>query len=228
MNPPRFLIATILACLTSSAWAATITGLAVYPPDVNLNTRLDYQRFLVIASRDDGVTMDVTKEAAVKLGDDRFARLDGRTLYPVADGATTLEVEYQGHRAAVPVIVKDATADRPVSFHLDVMPVLMRAGCNVGSCHGAARGKDGFRLSLFGFDPKTDYYRLTREEAARRINLAVPEASLLIEKTTGAVPHTGGKRFEKDSPYCQTLLRWLEAGAPIDAGDPPRVTQLEF
>ena len=76
------------------------------------------------------------------------------------------------------------------------MPVFMRAGCNTGSCHGAARGKDGFRLSLFGFDPDGDHYRLTREMSGRRINLAVPADSLLLEKAIGAVPHTGGKRFE--------------------------------
>jgi hypothetical protein len=124
--------------------------------------------------------------------------------------------------------VKDAAADRPISWHLDIMPIFMRAGCNTGSCHGAARGKDGFRLSLFGFDPRGDYDRVTREIGFRRINLAVPEESLLIEKSTGAVPHTGGKRFEKDSEYNQTLLRWLRANAPQDPGEPPRVARLDI
>ena len=117
--------------------------------------------------------------------------------------------------------MKDATAERPISFQLDVMPVFMRGGCNTGSCHGAARGKDGFRLSLFGFDPQGDYYRLTREIGVRRINLASPADSLLIEKVTGAVPHTGGKRFAADSEYCQTLLRWLEGGALNDQKPAP-------
>ena len=76
------------------------------------------------------------------------------------------------------------------------MPVFMRAGCNTGSCHGAARGKDGFRISLFGFDPEGDHFRLTREMIGRRVNLAVPADSTLLEKSIGAVPHTGGKRFE--------------------------------
>ena len=81
------------------------------------------------------------------------------------------------------------------------MPIFMRAGCNTGACHGSARGKDGFRLSLFGFDPEGDYFRLTREIGFRRINLAVPEESLLLEKPTGAVPHTGGKRFDPSSEH---------------------------
>jgi len=218
----------VLGLTTTAAWAANVTRIDVYPPDVHLNTKLDFQRLIVVATRDDGVTLDVTTAAAVRLADPAPARLDGRTLVPAADGATTLEVEYQGLHASVPVTVKDAAADRPVSFHLDVMPVLMRAGCNTGSCHGAARGKDGFRLSLFGFDPKADYERITREETVRRIDLARPAASLLIEKSTGAVAHTGGKRFEADSSYNKTLLRWLEAGVPLDPGEPPVVSELQI
>ena len=121
-----------------------------------------------------------------------------------------------------------AAATRGVSFKLDVMPIFMRAGCNAGSCHGSARGKDGFRLSLFGFDPDGDYFRLTREISGRRINLALPAESLLLEKATGAVPHTGGKRFPADSPYYQTLLHWLEAGAAADAGEVPKVERVEL
>ena len=96
------------------------------------------------------------------------------------------------------------------------MPVFFRAGCDSGACHGAARGKDGFMLSLFGYDPKGDYYRLTQEIVGRRINVAAPEESLLLLKATGKVAHTGGERFTKDSAYYKTLLRWIEAGAPDD------------
>ena len=107
------------------------------------------------------------------------------------------------------------------------MPVFARAGCNMGSCHGAARGKDGFRLSLFGFDPAGDYHRLTRELPGRRIDLASPRESLLFLKSVGAVPHTGGKRFEPDSDLAATLLRWIEAGTPtIPAPTRPSVPQL--
>ena len=114
-----------------------------------------------------------------------------------------MTVEFGGKAVKVPVTVKDAKVDRPIWFKLDVMPVFMRAGCNTGSCHGAARGKDGFRLSLFGFDPDGDHYRLTREINGRRINLAVPAESLLMEKATGKVPHTGGKRFKEGDELLQ-------------------------
>ncbi|MCA9065564.1 MAG: DUF1549 domain-containing protein, partial [Planctomycetaceae bacterium] len=108
------------------------------------------------------------------------------------------------------------------------MPVFFRAGCNSGTCHGAARGKDGFYLSLFGFDPRGDYYRLTQEMVGRRINAAAPEQSLLLRKAVGAVPHTGGKLFGEDSEYYRTLRDWIAAGAPDDAGPVPEVTGLEL
>jgi hypothetical protein len=109
-----------------------------------------------------------------------------------------------------------------------VTPVLTRAGCNTGSCHGASRGKDGFRLSLFGYDPAGDYHRITRELPARRLNLAVPQQSLIVEKALGRVSHTGGKRFDEGTAYHATLMRWLSAGAPADPVEVPRVTRVEI
>ncbi len=105
------------------------------------------------------------------------------------------------------------------TFRRDVMPVFFRAGCNAGTCHGSARGKDGFMLSLFGYDAKGDYERVVNEMVGRRVNTAVPEQSLLLLKSIGAVPHTGGKQFTRDSELYKTLLRWIEAGAPDDLGD---------
>ena len=115
-----------------------------------------------------------------------------------------------------------------VSFKNDVMPVFFRGGCNNGACHGAARGKDGFKLSLFGYDPDGDYYRLLEEYVGRRINLAAPEKSLLLEKASGRVPHSGGRVFEEDSPYYQSLLNWIAAGAPRDADNASEPLRLQL
>ena len=114
------------------------------------------------------------------------------------------------------------------SFRRDVMPVLFRAGCNAGTCHGSARGKDGFALSLFGYDARGDYERMVNEMVGRRVNTAVPEQSLLLLKATGAVSHTGGKLFASDSEYYATLLQWIEAGAPDDAADIPETSGLQL
>ena len=209
---------------TPSPWQR----LDVYPPNVSLETLRDSQSFIAVATRADGVTLEVTGESEIALASDGIARLEGHVLYPAADGETQLTVRFAEHEASIPVRVVQAQEDRPISFRLDLMPVFMRAGCNTGSCHGAARGKDGFMLSLFGYDPAGDHHRITREIGFRRINLAIPERSLLFEKSVGAVPHTGGKRFESDSLYAQTLLRWLEAGAPNDQGEVASVDRVEL
>ncbi len=206
----------------------TSLKLDVYPPDVQLNTSRDSQAFIALVTRPDGVTLDVTKQAKATLADAALVRLEGNTLLPAADGATTLNVEYEGLKASLPITVKDAAVDRAISFRLDVMPIFMRSGCNTGSCHGAARGKDGFNLSLFGFDPAGDHHRITHEIGFRRINLALPRESLLLKKAAGQVPHTGGKRFAEDSPYYQTVLRWLESGVPNDPPEVATCTALEI
>ena len=124
-----------------------------------------------------------------------------------------------------------ASAAEPVavpSFRSDVMPVFFRAGCNAGTCHGSARGKDGYMLSLFGYDPAGDYRRTVEDIPGRRVNTAVPTESLLLLKATNAVPHTGGKLFEKDSDLYKTLATWIAAGAPDDVGSVPEVTGISL
>jgi hypothetical protein len=196
--------------------APVLAKVEVFPPDVALATSRGRQVFVVQATFADGITRDVTAEAKAALANPALAKLDKNILTPLADGATEMKVEYGGKSVGVPLTVKDAAKDRPISFKLDVMPVFLRNGCNQGSCHGAARGKDGFRLSLFGFDPDGDHFRLTREMNGRRVNLALPNESLLIEKATGRVAHTGGQRIKVGDEYYKTLLRWLDAGVPQD------------
>ena len=214
-----YLLSLCSLCLCGeSSFAQTI---AVYPPDINLETSRDRQSFVVQLTQPDGITRDVTAQAQVTFANPALVKLDNAIyVYPVADGATEMNVEFGGQTVKVPVKVAKAKEDRPISFKQDVMPVFMRSGCNVGGCHGAARGKDGFRLSLFGFDPDGDHYRLTRELNGRRINLALPAESLLSRRRCGKVPHTGGKRIKEGDEYYQTLIRWLEADAPLD---PPTV-----
>jgi hypothetical protein len=223
-----FSVLSVSPWCASSAFSAPVQSLAVFPPDVQLNTARGRQTVVVQAAFADGITRDVTADAKLTLTNPALVKLAGNVITPAADGACELKIEYAGKTLMVPVTVKDAAADRPISFKRDVMPIFMRAGCNAGSCHGAARGKDGFRLSLFGFDPDGDHQRLCREMPGRRINLAVPTESLLIEKSTAKVPHTGGERFKPSDENCQTLIRWLEAGAPNDPPDVPKPVSAEL
>jgi len=228
----RILTAMVLCALGLESYAQNpgvpVERLEVFPPDIHLNTSRDWQSIVVQAFYADGITCDVTSQATLRVVNPAFVKIEGPIFRPVANGETELIVEFGGKTVTRKITVKDATVDRPISFKLDVMPVFMRAGCNSGSCHGAARGKDGFRLSLFGFDPDGDHYRLTREINGRRINLAVPNESLLLEKAMGKVPHSGGERFKEGSFYHQTIVRWLEANAPNDPPGIPTPVALEI
>ena len=228
-------IRTLVFCLVSwpllaAAHAADSSweSLAIYPPEIKLATAADFQNVIAVARRSDGVTLDVTEQVRWELANAELVKLDDYRLTPQADGQTQLTASWQGMSAQATIDITSATAPRTISFHLDVMPVLTRAGCNTGSCHGAARGKDGFRLSLFGFDPVGDYERITREIGIRRINLAIPEQSLIYLKAIGGVPHSGGKRMEADSDYAAALLSWLQHEAPLDAETPPTCTSVEL
>lgn len=216
--------------LISSATAqdSPLTKVEVFPADVHLTTARDRQLIVVQATYANGITRDVTGQSQYAIADGAKAKLDGTTVYPIADGDTTLTVSFAGQNLQVPVHVEKAVENPPLSFRLDIMPIFMKTGCNTGSCHGAARGKDGFRLSLFGFDPEGDYHRITREISGRRINLALPEESLLMEKAINAVPHTGGGKIKKGDEYYNTMLNWLDAGAKNDPGAVPQVVSVEL
>ncbi len=216
-----------LNSLTTDAQEKPIS-LEVYPGEVHINTMRDRQSFVVQVAYPNGLTRDVTKEAKFTLSDAAKVKLEGNVLHPVSDGDSQMAVEFGGLSKMIPIKIEQATADRDVSFKLDIMPIFMKSNCNTGSCHGAARGKDGFRLSLFGFDPAGDQFRIARELPGRRINLALPEESLLMTKSVGSVPHTGGKRFGTDSEYYATMLRWLKAGGNNDQGEVPKVLTVEL
>ncbi len=207
---------------------ATGPRLESFPAKITLETSRARQSIVSRIAQPNGITKDVTTEAQLSVADPKIAVFEGNILKPLADGTTEVRVTHSGQTQAIPLTVHNATVERPISFKLDVMPVFLSTGCNVGSCHGAARGKDGFRLSLFGFDPDGDYFRITRELATRRINLAQPKESLLLLKSIGAVPHTGGKRFAEDGPQYATIMRWLEAGAPKDSPEVAKPTSLEI
>ena len=119
-----------------------------------------------------------------------------------------------------------AFEDPQPSFRNEVMAVLSRSGCNLGTCHGSANGKGGLKLSLRGQDPGPDFETLTRQFSARRINRMDPDASLLLQKPLMVVPHEGGRRFNEQSSEYRILKEWIAAGIPGDVSDGPVLTQL--
>ena len=125
------------------------------------------------------------------------------------------------------LMVSSSEAADDLSFRLDVMPVLSKAGCNLGTCHGNARGKGGFQISLRGQDPSMDFIALTRDQIGRRVNVADPDRSLILLKATMQLAHEGGKRFEIGSAEYQVLRDWIAAGTPRDSGSDRQLVQLD-
>jgi hypothetical protein len=123
------------------------------------------------------------------------------------------------------VVSFQARAD--VSFRNEVQPILTRAGCNSGACHGAAAGKNGFKLSLRGYDDEGDFRAITRSAVGRRILPEDPANSLFLLKPTGAVPHKGGVRLAVDSPEYQILVDWIASGTPGPRENDARIESIE-
>jgi hypothetical protein len=108
------------------------------------------------------------------------------------------------------------------------MPVLSRAGCNMGSCHGYSLGKNGFKLSLRGADPDQDYFAITRDASGRRVLPLSADTSLLAGKARGDVPHEGGVRIQKGSLSDTILVSWIRQGSPSDLSDKAEVVGVQM
>ncbi len=126
-----------------------------------------------------------------------------------------------GWLAAALAIAPAALAQ--TSFRNDIVPILTKSGCNSGSCHGAAAGKNGFLLSLFGYDPARDHTALTRALRGRRLDPAHPDDSLMLQKATARVRHQGGKRLDPDGVFYARIRDWIEQGAAADPATTPQL-----
>ena len=126
------------------------------------------------------------------------------------------------------LVTSVVASDRPLSFRHDVLPVLSKAGCNSGGCHGALAGKGGFRLSLNAYDPAPDHYNIPRENRGRRIEFADPARSLFVIKPTAAVRHKGGKPLHEDSDAYKLLIEWIQQGAPGPSTDDTELNRIEL
>jgi hypothetical protein len=201
--------------------------LSVEPAQVALAHAEDAQRLAVTGSWSDGSIRDLTREVKFASSDAAVAAVSPQGIVtPRGTGSATIQITGLGPGLAVPVTVK-GNAIRPVSFANDVMPILAKAGCNSGACHGSASGKKGFKISLRGYDPASDYVTLTRGTDARRLSLNDPAHSLLVLKPTGRVPHEGGKRFPAKGAYARTLERWIAEGAASDLAGAPKLVGLD-
>ena len=201
--------------------------LQVDPPSVHIATPTDYAQLLATAELPGGARIDATRMVHWTV-EGRIGMISPEGHFaPLESGRGRIVGELAGQRVEVSVEVAPGLEAYMPSFIRDVNPVMSRVGCNAGTCHGAAKGKNGFKLSLRGYDPIFDHRALTDDLAARRINLASPGDSLMLLKPTGVAPHVGGKLFDTDSLYERTMRRWIAGGAKLDLSI-ARVTKLEI
>ncbi len=201
--------------------------IAVLPPSVEL-TGPEARQQLIAEATLTNHQEDWTRTAEWSSSDPKIATVDEHGLVrPIADGDATITARANGITATAPVHVKDSHAPFTWSFRNHVIPVMTKMGCNQGACHGALAGKNGFKLSLRGYDPDADYDTLTRVSVGRRVSLADPAASLIVAKPSFAIPHGGGKRFAKDSLEYRVIKEWIASGAPPPSANDTQIRNLE-
>ncbi len=208
---------------------AALRSLTVFPKQVSLDGPRDKHRVVVIGEYADGRRWDLSRDAKFSSNSPQIASVDANgAIQPSGDGQAVITVQAGGQTANISVAIKQATAEIPVSFTQEVVPLMTKAGCNQGACHGAQHGKNGFRLSLLGFDPAFDHSQIVQSAEGRRVVVSDPERSILLLKPTLTMEHGGGERFKVHSWEYALLKRWLEDGAPEPKATDPTVAGLEI
>ncbi|MBL8891124.1 MAG: DUF1549 domain-containing protein [Planctomycetaceae bacterium] len=217
--------------------APQIQALKVFPPSVTLTSNTSYVQFVVMGQIADGSWVDVTQQAEfsgarISVDASGLGQVMPGEFVGLSDNSTddegqrdSLIIRCLDHQLEIPLQV--TTAEPEIQFVRDIQPMLTRLGCNAGSCHGAADGKNGFKLSLRGYDRVFDIRSLTDELWMRRVNVANPDQSLVLQKATGAVPHQGGRLIEADSKAYWMLHQWIANGAVLES-QPVRTTRIEL
>ncbi|MHB1424293.1 MAG: DUF1549 domain-containing protein [Gemmataceae bacterium] len=197
-------------------------ALQVQPESITLRGRHAHQQLIVTGHYAGGIVRDLTTLCAISSESADVAAIDDTGfLTPKKNGRTTIVIKAGAKTARLPVTVLDLDKPQTTSFRNEVIASLNVGGCNAGACHGTPSGKNGFKLSLRGFDPAADYLQLTRDVLGRRTDRQQPDASLILQKGLGRVPHEGGQRFLPGSVPVQSLRDWLAEGLRDDAPATP-------
>jgi Protein of unknown function (DUF1553)/Protein of unknown function (DUF1549) len=202
--------------------------IAILPATVRLNGPRDTQQVMLVEQDARGVTAELTGAAKFRSENEAVATVDETGFVrPVGDGQTRIIATWQDRTTSIPVTVAKFRDATPPSFLNDVQPIMTRFACNSGACHGALAGKGGFKLSLRGYDNDADYFAMTRQATARRIDRTDPAQSLLLLKGTRTLPHGGGTRIGKTSWMADVLREWVAGGAPGPADAESSIVKLE-
>lgn len=203
-----------------------VSALAVFPTELPLLAGSAPHRLAVTGA--DKAGFEVPAPAKFTSDNPAVAKVspEGK-VQPLAAGSATVTASFGGKSATVKVTVLPAPEGQQVSFVNDVLPILSKAGCNLGSCHAKSDGQNGFKLTIFAFDPRADYFSIIKGARGRRVFPAFPEESLLLKKAVLAVPHDGGLRLERESEDYRTLVNWIAQGMPYARTNEPNLLGIE-
>ena len=193
-----------------------ILSLDAMPKEITISSPVEYTQILVSAELGGSRISDVTRQ--VRWTDDKnLGHIDNRGLFtPKKNGESIMTATLGEQTVQVKVSISGLGNDYQTDFISEVNPVISKLGCNAGTCHGAKDGKNGFKLSLRGYDALYDIRGFTDDMASRRVNVAVPERSLMLLKATGRVPHEGGQLTRDDSRYHRIIKTWISQGALLN------------
>jgi hypothetical protein len=203
-----------------------VVSLEVFPDKIDLTHRFDYRQLLLTGLTAEGERVDLTRMAKIEPSADVVSINAAGQVRPNSDGQATLKISAAGKTAQLPVTVANSGAAYAVDYIRDVTPVMSKLGCNQGTCHGGAKGKNGFKLSLRGYDAMYDHRALTDDVSGRRFNRVAPDESLMLLKASGQIPHVGGMLTQPGEPYYEILRQWIASGVKLDMAT-PRVTKID-
>src|SRR5579883_1418073 len=204
-------------------------SLQVQPASITLRGGHSSQQLIVTGRYADGVVRDLTSLCSMSSESSDVASVDETGFVtPKKNGQTAILVQAGSKTARVPVVVTEMDKPHATSFRNEVIAALNVGGCNAGACHGTPSGKNGFKLSLRGFDPAADYLQLTRDVLGRRTDRQQPKDSLILQKGLGQVPHEGGQRFLPNSIPVRALGDWLAEGLRDDPPNAAAVKSIEI
>lgn len=190
-----------------------LTSLSVAPAEFTIDRRHDSVQLLATGKLSSGTLVDVTRTAKISVSGNAVSISPKGLIRAVENGQAEITFSLNGLTAKSVITVTGVVPDFPIDMIRDVNPALVKLGCNSGTCHGAQKGKAGFKLSLRGNDPVFDLRAFTDDLAARRVNYASPENSLMLLKASAAVPHGGGQVAAEGTPYYEILRKWIADGA---------------
>jgi hypothetical protein len=203
-----------------------IVRVEAQPAKIVLNNPYQYRQLQLTGLLNTGDRVDLLRMAMFAQPANLASISPAGLIRPAADGGGELKIGIAGHALSVPIQVTGQKTKYEVSFVRDIMPVLSKVGCNAGTCHGAQQGKNGFKLSLRGYDPLLDHQALTDDLEGRRFNRAAPDQSLMLLKPSGAVAHGGGALIQPGEPYYELLRSWIAEGVKLDLSS-PRIARIE-